>query len=127
RCHFPDEAPDMPHRTAVAPMIEAAPGGPKSAVLGVRRLSKTYVAGGRRLQASHDIDLDLWGGETLGLVGESGSGKSTLAKLLLGLASPDPGGVIEMDGEALPPRARRRSRPQLKALQIVFQNPGLAL
>jgi peptide/nickel transport system ATP-binding protein len=93
----------------------------------VRGLSKTYVAGGKRFQASHDISLDLWGGETLGLVGESGSGKSTLAKLLLGMASPDPGGVIEMDGEALPPRAKLRSRPQLKALQIVFQNPGLAL
>jgi peptide/nickel transport system ATP-binding protein len=73
------------------------------------------------------VTLDLWPGETLGLVGESGSGKSSLAKLLLGLATPDPGSQLDLAGEPLPPRADERTREQLKALQIVFQNPGSAL
>ena len=67
-------------------------------------------------------------GETLGLVGESGSGKTTLARVLLGLIAAGPG---------VDARARRASRwarcaaqrpaEQLKALQIVFQNPDSAL
>ena len=126
RCFFPDEAPGIPRR-APSDMAAPAPVERGRPVLSVRNLSKTYAAGGRRFQASHDISLDLWPGETLGLVGESGSGKSTLARLLLGLAGPDAGSVIEMDGASLPPRAKQRSRRQLKALQIVFQNPGLAL
>ena len=75
----------------------------------------------------HDVTLELWPGETLGLVGESGSGKSSLAKLLLGLSTPDEGSAIELAGDALPGRAEQRTRGQLKALQIVFQNPGAAL
>ena len=126
RCFFPDEAPHIP-RQAHEAMGDAAPVAKGRPVLSVRNLSKTYVVDGKRFQASHDINLDLWPGETLGLVGESGSGKSTLARLLLGLTGPDAGGVIDMDGDHLPARAKLRSRHQLKALQIVFQNPGLAL
>jgi peptide/nickel transport system ATP-binding protein len=75
----------------------------------------------------HQVALDLDAGETLGLVGESGSGKSSLAKLLLGLSVPDGGSEIELTGEALPARAQDRTAAQLKAMQIVFQNPGSAL
>ena len=75
----------------------------------------------------HEVTLELWPGETLGLVGESGSGKSSLAKLLLGLSSPDTGSLLELGGEPLPARADDRTLEQLKALQIVFQNPGSAL
>ena len=73
------------------------------------------------------MDLDLRRGEALGLVGESGSGKTTLARALLGLIAPDPGSVAEFDGQQLGPIAARRPTEQLKALQIVFQNPDSAL
>ena len=125
RCHFPERVPDMPRQAAeeVAslPAIDPAP------LLTVRDLSKTFAVGGKPLYAVRDVSLDLRAGETLGLVGESGSGKSTLAKLLLGLATPDAGSRIALDGDHLPARAKRRRRDQLKALQMVFQNPGLAL
>ena len=125
RCHFHELASTIPHQVmdagTVAEIDRTQP------VLSARNLSKTFTVGGRRLQAVHDVTLDLWPGETLGLVGESGSGKSTLAKLLLGLVGPDAGSVIELEGGALPARAKSRSRVQLKALQIVFQNPGSAL
>jgi peptide/nickel transport system ATP-binding protein len=74
-----------------------------------------------------DVSFDLWPGETLGLVGESGSGKTTLARLLLGLAAPDPGGIVMLDGDRITGSAAGRSADQLKALQIVFQNPDSAL
>ncbi|HEY0315753.1 MAG TPA: ABC transporter ATP-binding protein [Sphingomonas sp.] len=127
RCRFPDEAPDMPRETAPTPPPAPPAAERTRPILHVRNLSKTYQADGKSFQASHAIGFDLWPGETLGLVGESGSGKSTLARLLLGLATPDAGSVIELDGVPAPARARLRPRAQLRALQIVFQNPGLAL
>jgi len=96
-------------------------------LLRTHNLSKTYRIAGRPLQAVREVTLDLWPGETLGLVGESGSGKSSLAKLLLGLSSPDAGSEVQLRGEALPASADNRTRDQLKALQMVFQNPGSAL
>ncbi len=125
RCFYPERAPELPHNTEGGAV--AASRSHDAPVLSTRNLSKTYQVGGRALQAVHDVSLDLRPGETLGLVGESGSGKSSLAKLLLGLSTPDPGSDIVLMGERLPAQARKRTRDQLKALQIVFQNPGSAL
>ena len=131
RCHYHDEVPNLPRgehdgRPAVPSVLpqirlRAAP------MLDVAEISKTYTVGGRTLHALRDVSLQLWPGETLGVVGESGSGKTTLARLLLGLAGPDQGGRIALDGAALPPLARGRTSAQVKALQIVFQNPDSAL
>jgi peptide/nickel transport system ATP-binding protein len=74
-----------------------------------------------------DITFNLAPGETLGLVGESGSGKTTLARLLLGLTAPDEGSVVELEGTAIEPEIGKRDREQVRALQIVFQNPDAAL
>ena len=134
RCFYPERAPDLPRQVAV-PARAAQPGPAAQTrtqahevpLLRTHHLSKTYRIAGRPLQAVHDVTLELWPGETLGLVGESGSGKSSLAKLLLGLSSPDTGSRVQLRGEALPASADDRSREQLKALQMVFQNPGSAL
>ncbi len=90
-------------------------------------MSKTFGSARHRVRVLHAVSLQLWPGETLGLVGESGSGKTTLARLLLGLEAPDPGGVVELGGIALAGRSETRRPSQLKALQIVFQNPDSAL
>lgn len=127
RCHYPEFALEMAHKEAVCRPVDIETAQRKQPALSVRKLSKTYSVGGKKLRAVHDVTLDLWPGETLGLVGESGSGKSSLAKLLLGLASPDAGSVIELNGDELPARVARRAPEQLKALQIIFQNPGSAL
>ena len=127
RCHYTELVADMPYIEANAPAVASGLMRQDRPVLRTRHLSKTYQIGGKNLYAVHDVTLDLWPGETLGLVGESGSGKSSIAKLLVGLVSPDAGSTIELDGTAVPARAVRRSRAQLKALQIIFQNPGSAL
>jgi peptide/nickel transport system ATP-binding protein len=132
RCFYPERAPDLPRQ--VAPPDRNAQHAPAPAaraksqpVLSTRNLSKTYRIAGRPLRAVYEVTLELRPGETLGLVGESGSGKSSFAKLLLGLSSPDAGSRVELRGEALPANADDRTREQLKALQMVFQNPGSAL
>ncbi|RUZ00206.1 ABC transporter ATP-binding protein [Mesorhizobium sp. M7A.F.Ca.CA.001.12.2.1] len=125
RCFHHDKAQALPRATpsdvAAVPRAAAAP------VLRVTGLNKTYASHGHALRAVKDVSLDLRPGETLGLVGESGSGKTTFARLLLGLVPPDAGGTIELEGKALAPRLENRSDDQIKAMQIVFQNPDSAL
>ncbi len=130
RCHYHERAASLP-RAAADPVH---PGATRSGaathaplVLHAAHLSKTFDASGAPLRAVDDVSLDLAAGETLGLVGESGSGKSTLAKLLVGLIAPDRGGILELDGRALPAHVARRDDEQVKSLQIVFQNPDSAL
>jgi peptide/nickel transport system ATP-binding protein len=90
-------------------------------------VAKTFRQRGQVVHALNGVDIELREGETLGVVGESGSGKTTLARVVLGLTDPDPGGQLTLADEPLAPLARKRSRQQLKAIQIVFQNPDAAL
>ena len=124
----------LPRAGARAP--EGHPGGRQAAesppmatepVIRLRGVSKTFHVRGEHVRAVVGIDLDLKVGETLGLVGESGCGKTTLARVLLGLSVPDEGSVIELEGSPLAPECTRRSRKQLQAMQIIFQNPDSAL
>ena len=73
-----------------------------------------------------DITFDLQAGETLAVVGTSGSGKSTLARVLCGLMPPQQGRV-DFQGAPLPADFRRRSRDQLRRLQLIYQVPDTAL
>jgi peptide/nickel transport system ATP-binding protein len=129
RCYRHELAPTLPRAT---PKDKPLPGPTASAETLVRLagLSKTFGARGSRGEQVHAltrVDLELERGETLGLVGESGSGKTTLARVLLGLLPPDQGATVELADQPLAADVRRRPRSQLKALQIVFQNPDSAL
>ncbi len=127
-CHHIDRATASGRSApeAAGPVVPSAPNFGRLA-LQVSSVSKTFRVGSHALRAVTDVSLTLRTGETLGLVGESGSGKTTLARLLLGLTAPDPGGTIELDGQPVAGQAKRRSRADQKALQIVFQNPDSAL
>jgi peptide/nickel transport system ATP-binding protein len=126
RCHYHEEAAGLPRVTPedvrLPPPDEAS-----APVISLRGVSKTFTAGREPVYALSGIDLDMHLGETLGLVGESGSGKTTLARVLLGLTGADEGSVLEMSGSRLAPTAPSRSRDQLRAMQIIFQNPDSAL
>lgn len=74
----------------------------------------------------HDISLTLRRGETLAVVGESGSGKSTLARLAVGLLRPRRGSVT-FRGAPLPGGYRERGKDTLKAMQLIYQLPDVAL
>jgi len=109
---------------AAVPGSEGQPPPDAPPVVTLRQVSKTFGGGVRALSG---VSLEVAAGQTLGIVGESGSGKTTLARVLLGLIPPDPGSQVLLAGAALPPLAGRRPRAQLRALQIVFQNPDSAL
>ena len=126
RCHFHEEAPSLPRTTPVDVAL-ATPDETAEPVIRLRNVSKTFDVRGEKVYAVVGVDLDLRPGETLGIVGESGSGKTTIARVLLGLSPADPGAVIDLDGMKLAPLATSRSAAELKALQIIFQNPDSAL
>ena len=73
-----------------------------------------------------DLSLTIYPGECVALAGESGSGKTTTGRCIAGLHIPDEG-AIKLQGEALAPHASKRSQAQLRAVQIVFQNPDRSL
>ena len=73
-----------------------------------------------------DVSLTLRRGETLAIVGESGSGKSTLARVVAGLLPPRDG-TVEFNGEALPDDYRKRSKDELRRIQLIYQLPDVAL
>jgi peptide/nickel transport system ATP-binding protein len=127
RCFRHEEAADLPRNTPVDVELRSALDSASDPVITISELSKTFISRGESVQALRGVNLVVQRGETLGLVGESGSGKTTLARALLGLTRPDAGASIELSGRPLGPDTTRRSRDQLQAMQIVFQNPDSAL
>ena len=72
------------------------------------------------------MSAELWPGETLGLVGESGSAR----RRSRGCArhhDADEGGSLELDGGVLAAHVGKRPDNDVRAMQIVFQNPDSAL
>jgi peptide/nickel transport system ATP-binding protein len=79
-----------------------------------------------RQDAVSDASFALAPGETLAVIGESGSGKTSLAYAVCGLV-PASAGRVSLAGVALAADYARRSREQLRRLQLVFQLPDVAL
>jgi peptide/nickel transport system ATP-binding protein len=126
RCHFWQEASELPHSREASSQVEAAAKGSAS-LLTCADAAKTFHQDGSDVHALAGVTLAVAPGETLGLVGESGSGKTTLARVLLGLTPPDPGTELALAGEPLAATLAGRTEEQVRALQIVFQNPDSAL
>lgn len=62
-------------------------------VVSVNHLGKQVVSSDGMLTILHDINFDVFAGESVAITGASGSGKSTLLGLLAGLDSPTSGSV----------------------------------
>lgn len=126
KCHYHERVGELRHveETPLAAKPDVAGQTP---ILELERVNKTFGRGTIRFRALNDVTLTMYAGETLGIVGESGSGKTTLAKSILGIHKPDDGSRIRLAGQEVAPLLGRRSREQVKSLQIVFQDPDSAL
>ena len=125
RCHFHEQAQELPRAEAAhlaLPPIERD----GEALLRFDDLGKVFRQHGNDIHALVGVSAAIWPGETLGLVGESGSGKTTLARTLLGIVDPT-SGQVTLEGKPLEGRLGRRTRAEVRSLQIVFQNPDSAL
>lgn len=89
-------------------------------VLEMRGISKTFGA----ISALRDVSLTVHAGELHALMGENGAGKSTLMKVLSGAYTPDPGGVVLINGQAVEngdPKAARHN-----GIAVIYQELSLA-
>lgn len=69
-------------------------------MLELRGISKSFTDRGRTLPALEAIDLEIPDGQFVCIVGPSGSGKSTLLRIMMGLAPPTSGVVLD-DGRPI--------------------------
>ena len=73
-----------------------------------------------------DVSFDIPSGRTVAVVGESGSGKSTAARCITGLLPPVEGQIL-FDGAPLPATYKKRSKDQLRQVQMIYQMADTAL
>ncbi|SEK20915.1 peptide/nickel transport system ATP-binding protein [Roseivivax marinus] len=99
-----------------APTADAVP------VISVSGIDASYG----KTQVLHDVSFDIHEARTVAVVGESGSGKSTAARCITGLLPPT-NGVIRLDGRDLPLDYRKRSKEQLRQVQMIYQMADTAL
>ena len=93
-------------------------------ILKVEHITARYK--GTKFDVLHDVNVELYPGQTLAVVGESGSGKSTLARVITGLLPPR-SGTIEFAGRTLTPDQPSRSREDLRELQMIYQMADVAM
>ncbi len=98
------------------PPVEGTP------VLSVAGVSASYGS----VEVLSDVRFDIPPSRTVAVVGESGSGKSTVARVITGLLPPT-AGEVRLEGQVLPPDYRRRSRDELRRVQMIYQMADTAL
>ena len=126
RCFYHEQARDLP-RAEVADLALPRVDRDAGPALRIDDLGKVFHQRGHDVHALADVSAAIWPGETLGLVGESGSGKTTLARTLLGIVAPTTGDRNARREGRSRREYQKRSRDDLRSLQIVFQNPDSAL
>lgn len=63
-------------------------------MIGLRRVTKSYKADGRRKYIMRDVTMDFPRRRSVGLLGRNGSGKSTLLRMIGGAIEPDAGEIV---------------------------------
>lgn len=118
------EGPDAGRATTstAAPAEEREEMPKHSALLEVRDLEMAYGSN----QVLHGINLKVEAGESILILGESGSGKTTLSRSVVGLNDGYTGQVL-LRGQELAPSSRKRSLPERKDVQYIFQSPFSSL
>ena len=95
------------------------------ALVAIRSLSKSFGEGATRVDAVHEVDLDLEQGEVVLVMGPSGSGKTTLLTMLGGLQPPS-AGEIRIDGIDIAALSERELPPfRARRFGFIFQDFNL--
>ena len=90
----------------------------------LQNISKTFIDGGKEVQAVKDVNLTIHDGDIFGIIGFSGAGKSTLVRCINLLERPTSGKVTVDDKEitALSAKELRKAR---KKIGMIFQHFNL--
>src|SRR5215469_13000375 len=96
-----------------------------TAIIEIRQLVKTYMAGKVTVPALRGIDLTVEPGEFLSIIGPSGSGKSTLFHIIGGLTPPTSGHVRVGGQDMAAMSDADRTRMRRRTVGFVFQRFNL--
>ena len=110
----PGAAPQLPPPGAASPLTP--PGA--TPLMSLRGIRKSFGSN----EVLRGVDLDLRGGECLGLVGDNGAGKSTLSKIMSGAYLPD-AGEIRLDGR--PVTLAGPAEARALHIEMVYQDLSL--
>jgi peptide/nickel transport system ATP-binding protein len=119
----PKDSEAEPASFAVLPKSQRS-----ASILVVQQLTKIFSMpmSNRAVRAVDNVGFSIDRGETMALVGESGSGKTTIGQCLVRLLTPDSGKII-FDDQEVTHWTEGQFRPLRRRIQIVFQEPYLAL
>src|SRR4051812_47388543 len=96
-----------------------------TAMLELRRVSKTYGDGLAAVHALRAVDLSVAAGELVAVMGPSGSGKSSLLTIA-GSLEDATGGEVRIDGTSLAGMSGNdKARLRRRAIGFVFQDFNL--
>jgi len=96
-----------------------------SAVLELRRVSKSYGDGPTLVEALREVDLAVQAGELVAVMGPSGSGKSTLLTIAGTLEEATTGEVFVGGAEVARMTRTERARLRRRSIGYVFQDFNL--
>ena len=89
--------------------------------IALRGVNLSLGRGAARVHILRDIDVNIGGGEAVGLLGPSGSGKSTLLMVMTGLERPDSGSVVVAGQDLQRLGEDELARFRGRSIGIVFQ------
>ncbi len=102
---------------------QPAPKKTDTPVISIRQVTAGYTS---QQDVLKNVSFDIHKKRTIAVVGESGSGKSTAARVVTGLLPPRQGSIV-FDGAELPADYQKRSRDQLRQIQMIYQMADTAL
>ncbi|HUB34640.1 MAG TPA: ABC transporter ATP-binding protein [Bryobacteraceae bacterium] len=95
------------------------------AIIEIRQLVKTYMAGRVPVPALRGVDLTVEPGDFVSIIGPSGSGKSTLFHIIGGLTPPTSGHVRVAGQDMVTMTDGDRTRMRRRTIGFVFQKFNL--
>lgn len=96
-------------------------------ILSVKNLEVTFGSRKNKFVAVHNVNFDIFQGETFGLVGESGSGKTTIGRAIIRI-NPTSDGDVLFKGEKINGKiSRELDKKVTQQIQMIFQDPMASL
>lgn len=90
----------------------------------LQNISKTFIDGGKEVQAAKDVNLTIHDGDIFGIIGFSGAGKSTLVRCINLLERPT-SGTVTVDDKEITALSAKELRKARKKIGMIFQHFNL--
>lgn len=90
----------------------------------LQNISKTFIDGGKEVQAVKDVNITIHDGDIFGIIGFSGAGKSTLVRCINLLERPT-SGTVTVDDKEITALSAKELRKARKKIGMIFQHFNL--